>query len=86
MKLNHEFITHENEAGQVMVAAGSVPFSGLVRSNHTAAFIINFLKTEVTQEQIVEKMEETYGISKETAAKDVAKIIGKLKSIGAIDE
>lgn len=85
MKLREEFITHESEIGQVMVATGNVPFSGLVRSNHTAAFIINCLKTEVTQEQIVERMEKTYGVSKKTAGKDVAMVIDKLKSIGAID-
>ena len=85
MKLREEFITHESEAGQVMVATGDAAFSGLVRSNHTAAFIIDCLKTEVTQEQIVDKMVERYGVSREVVEKDVAKVIDKLKAIGAID-
>ena len=32
MKLKKEFITHDSEEGQVMVAAGNAGFSGLVRS------------------------------------------------------
>lgn len=86
MKLREGFITHESETGQIMVAAGKSHFSGLVRSNHTAAFIINCLKTEVTKEQLVEKIMEKYGVSGETVEKDVELVIEKLRSIGAIDD
>ncbi len=86
MKLKKEFITHDSEEGQVMVAAGNAGFSGLVRSNHTAAFIVDQLKSETTEEQIVEAMASRYEASREVLVRDVKGILAKLRSIGAIDE
>lgn len=69
-----------------MVSAGNTKFSGLVRSNRTAAFIVDCLKSETSESEIVEKMTEKYDASKEMIAADVKKILNTLRSIGAIDE
>lgn len=50
MKLKNGFITHEIDGEQIMVATGKISFAGLVRSNKTAAFIVDSLKTETTKE------------------------------------
>lgn len=71
---------------QIMVATGAASFSGLVRSNATAAFIVDCLKEDVTAEQIVAKLLEKYDVSEAVVAADVEKILTKLRSIGALDE
>lgn len=86
MKLKDGFITHESDGEQIMVAAGEVRFSGMVRSNKTAAFIVDCLKTETTAEQIVEKLVTAYDAPKEVIEKDVQRILDSLRSIGALDE
>lgn len=86
MKLKNGFITHETDGEQIMVSAGSTKFSGLVRSNRTAAFIVDCLKSETNESDIVEKMSEKYDAPKEIISKDVKKILDTLRSIGAIDE
>jgi hypothetical protein len=86
MRLTDGFITHETDGEQIMVSAGDVSFAGLVRSNKTAAFIVDCLKTETTKEQIVDAMAEKYDASKDVMARDVEIILGKLRSIGALDE
>lgn len=86
MKLKDGFITHETDGEQIMVSAGNTKFSGLVRSNRTAAFIVDCLKSETSESEIVEKMTEKYDASKEMIAADVKKILNTLRSIGAIDE
>ena len=86
MKLKKGFITHETDGEQILIATGEAHFSGLVRSNKTAAFIVNCLEKECTREQIVEAMEEKYDAAREILERDVDKIIEQLKSIGAIDE
>ena len=58
MKLKDGFITHETYGEQIMVSAGNVKFSGLVRSNRTAAFIVDCLKSETSETEIIEKMSE----------------------------
>ena len=86
MKLKSEFITQDIEDTQFLVPLGAEAFSGVVRSNKTAAFIVNQLKQETTQEHIVDVMCETYDAPRETIAADVASILDTLKRIGAIEE
>ena len=86
MKLKEGFITHQIEDTQFMVAAGEAAkcFRGLIRSNETAAFIVECLKCETTEEEIVGKLLSEYDVSEETAAKDVHAILKKLQGIGAL--
>ena len=88
MKLKKGFVTYNTDGSQLMVAAGpaSKLFHGMVRSNETAAFIIDCLKKETTQDELVKKMTDTYDVPQETAQKDIEKVISTLRSIGAIDE
>ena len=60
MKLKDEFITYETDGEQIMVAAGTDSFSGLVRSNETAGFIVECLKKTVTEDDIVHAMTDAY--------------------------
>ncbi len=85
MKLKEGFVTHESCGEQILVSANG-SFNGLVKSNKTAAFIIDCLKEETTEADIIKKMLDVYDAPKEIIEKDVFKIIEKLKSINAIDE
>ncbi|MCI8307068.1 MAG: PqqD family protein [Lachnospiraceae bacterium] len=85
MKLRKDFITHESDGEQIMVAGSTSVFSGMVRSNRTAAFIVNCLKEETTQAEIVDAMAAKYDAPREVIEADVNKIIEKLNSIGAIE-
>jgi len=88
MKLKDGFVTHNSDGEQIMVAVGemSKEFSGLVRSNKTAAFIVECLKEDTTKEKIVDAMLEKYEVSRAVVEKDVDDILGKLRNVGAIDE
>lgn len=86
MKLKEGFVTHVMGGEQIMVATGAANFSGLVRSNPTAAYIVECLKQDTTEAEIVEKMLAKYDASAEVIVADVDKILGKLRSIGALDE
>lgn len=85
MKLKDEFITYESDGEQLMVSCDS-SFTGLVRSNRTAAFIVDCLKVETTEGEIVDRMFEKYDAPRDILERDVARIIGQLRSIHALDE
>lgn len=85
MKLKNGFITHDTDGEQILVDTTN-HFSGLARSNKTAAFIVNCLKTETTEAEILEKMLAKYDADEKVMAEDIKMIIGKLRRIGAIDE
>ena len=86
MKLKKEFVTHQNDNEHVTVATGNAAFTGMLLSNETAGFIIEHLKTETTEEKIVDDMFAEYEAPREVIAGDVHKIIEKLRSVGAIEE
>lgn len=86
MKLKNGFVTREMGGEQIMVATGDAKFSGFTRANESAAFIINCLKEETTPEKIVDAMAAIYDAPRSVLEADVAKIVGQLRSIGAIDE
>ena len=86
MKINSGFLTHNDGEDKLLVSTGATKFSGLVRSNKTAGFIISCLEHETTEDEIVAKMLAKWDVSDEMARRDVRKIIDQLKSIGAIDE
>lgn len=86
MKLKTEFVTKNMGDTQVMVAVGGSSFTGVVRSNKTAAFIVDLLKEEITREQIVARMLDKYDASEEQISADVDSILEKLRGIGALDE
>lgn len=76
----------QSDGEQIMVSVGDTKFAGLVRSNKTAAFIVDCLKSETTKDAIVEAMAEKYDAPNDILAKDVEGILAKLRSIGALDE
>ncbi|MCE7699882.1 MAG: PqqD family protein [Methanobacterium paludis] len=88
MKLKDGFITHDSDGEQIMVAVGDAAdkFHGLVRSNETAAFIIDCLKQESTEEQIVDAVLWKFDAARHVVTKDVHNIITDLRKIGAIHE
>jgi len=85
MKLKNDFMTHMDDDTQIMIDV-SAKFSGLVRSNKTASEIIDHLKTDTTEAEIISKMLAKYDAPEEVISADVKNIISKLRSIGAIDE
>ena len=86
MKLKEGFLTHEMDGEQIMVASDTSVFAGMVRSNKTAAFLVDCLKEDTTKEQIVDKMLQVYDASREQITGDVERILAILRKIGALDE
>ena len=86
MKLKDGFVTHEMGGEQIMVATGNANYSGLVRSNATAAFIVDCLKSETTRDNIIQTMLKRYDAPESVISADVDMVITKLRSIGALDE
>lgn len=88
MKLKEGFITYVTDGEQLMVAAGSATdtFHGLVRSNESAAFIVDSLKKETSFDHIVDLLMKEYDAPRSVIERDTGIIIDKLRSIGAIDE
>lgn len=86
MKLKDGILTHEVDGKQILVGSGKAAFPGLVRSNETAAYIVDLLKKETTREQVIADMLARYEAPREVIEPDVDKVLDTLRSIGALDE
>ena len=85
MKLKDTFITHMSNGEQILVDV-SGEFSGLIRNNESAAFIVDCLKQETTVEEIADKMYEEYDAPREVLEKAVNDVVSSLRKAGAVDE
>ena len=86
MKLKEDFITWESGEESMLVPTGAAGFSGLVRGNKTLGAILELLKKDVTEEEIIAAMKARFDASEEMIARDVKKALTELRKIGAIEE
>ena len=86
MKLKNDFITQTIDESQFLIPVGSESFNGIVRSNKTAAYIVDLLKEETTEEKIIDALCARYDASREVITADVRKILDTLRSINALEE
>ncbi|MCD7859094.1 MAG: PqqD family protein [Firmicutes bacterium] len=86
MKLKQGMVTSKVGRQHVLIPTGEVHFHGVVRSNPTAAFIIEQLKSDTSEEKIVDAMLAEYDAPREQIAQDVHKVIEQLREQGFLDE
>lgn len=84
MRLKPEFVTYELDGDQFMVSAVG-GFGAMLRSNETAAFIVDCLAEETTEQAIVEAMVARYDAPPEQIAADVHRVIAQLQEIGVLE-
>ncbi|MBQ3708519.1 MAG: PqqD family protein [Clostridia bacterium] len=85
MKLNKDFILHIADGETLLVPTGNAKFSGIVRGNKTLGAVLEQLRNETTEEEIVAALKARFDASEEVIARDVKKAIETLNRIGAID-
>ena len=84
MRLKECFLTQRIDDQQIMVSTDNTVFKGIVKSNETAAFIIDTLKQDTSRDNIISAMLDAYDVDEETAAQGVDRILEQLREIDAI--
>ena len=80
MRRKQGFISHKVEDKNYIVAVGenSKKYNCIITCNDTALFIWNQLEQDCSREDLVEAMQEKYGIDADTASRAVEKILSIL--------
>ena len=88
MKLKNGIVTNsiDGESFAIATADAAKEFNGLIKNNPTAAFIFELLKTEQTEDSIVDAMLEKYEVNEPTVRADVKELIDLLKSKNLIED
>lgn len=86
MKLKEEFITQDLDGVSYIVPVGGELYKGIVRANSTAAFIVELLKKDITEEQLIDALCENYDAPRDVIAADAGEMLSVLRKINALDE
>lgn len=87
MKFKDGFITYNTGDENLLVATGEAAksFNGIVRNNETAAFIAELLINDISEEEIVSRVLETYEVDGNTAKRDVKKLLETFRREGFLE-
>ena len=86
MKLKSDFIVHSSNHETILVPIGGSDFSGIVKGNATLGEILDLLKADVSESELVKALRERFDVSEDIIARDVKKALDELRAIGALDE
>ena len=89
MKLKDDYILYNaSEEELIAVATGDEAenFNGLLRANKTAGAIMEYLKEELTEDELVARMLERFDATEEEMREGVKEVLETLRSVGAIEE
>lgn len=87
MRLKDELMIHKVSDETVVVPTGklSIQFQGIIRNNETAGLIMELLKEERTEEELVDEVLRVYDADRETVSRDVRRIILMLEQEGLLE-
>lgn len=87
MKLKEKFTTRMVGDTQLMVDSSDSEekFLGMVKSNEVAAFLIDKLKNDVSEAELVDSLLHEYEVGEEEALDAVRYVVEQMSSINAID-
>ena len=82
------FIKRDVGTQSVIVAVGEASrrFHGMITVNGTGAFIWDLLEREISLDEIVSALCESYEIDEESARRDASAFLKTLVEVGAVEE
>lgn len=86
MRLKKEFISQNFGEESLLVPTGAAEFSGLVKGNRTLGVILEYLKQETSEDEIVVSLKERFDAPEDVLRRDVRRVLSELGNIGALDE
>ena len=85
MRLNKSFLSHNSVGESYLVPTANASFSGMVKGNKTLGAIVDLLKEETTEEQIVASMKLRFDAPEGAIERDVKRVIEELQKIDALE-
>lgn len=88
MRLNDDFIVFDVGGDVNLVPTGDAAqtYHGIVRCNKTVAFVIECLKTETSEAELLEKLKQKYEGDADHMAENLKKTLNTLRSIHSLVE
>ena len=85
MKLRSDYLANDFTDEYFIVPAGGAGFSGVVKGNKTLGAIVELLKEETTEEEVIAAMKSRFDAPEGAIERDVRRVIEELSKIGALE-
>ncbi len=88
MKIKSGFAKRNIAGSEIVVPVGkaATEFNGMITLNGTGSFFWDCLKDDITKEQLLNKVLETYDVTEELAKKDIDNFIDMLRKNNLLEE
>ena len=88
MKLRYQFVVQNVSGKPVAVAVGqdNEKFNGMIKLNTAGELIFNLLANERTQEELLSRFADHFGVSVETVKPDVLAFVDQLRQNDLLSE
>lgn len=86
MKIEKGFVLREIAGDYIIIPTGknALKFNGLITVNEVGVDLWNMLQEDVTQEQLVQGILDTYEVEENVARDDIQEFLDKLDSAGIL--
>lgn len=83
MKIKYNFSVREIAGDYILIPLGeaALKFSGMITTNDVGVFMWEQLQTEISKEELLEKILVEFEIDKETAKKDMDEFLHRLEEL-----
>ena len=85
MKLKSDFLSHNSSNESYLVPTSDASFSGMVKGNKTLGAIVELLKEETTEEEVISAMKARFDAPEGAIERDVRRVIEELTKIDALE-
>lgn len=88
MKLKYNFLARDIMGEYVLVPVGeaALAFAGMITTSEVGAFLVEHLKEEVTREELLMKLMETYAVEPAEAQADLDVFLQQLDQLNLLEK
>ena len=86
LKVDFEIMELDDETVAIPLGKNAKLFHGVIKMNDTGAYIMNLLKEDISEEDIVRLIDMEYDASKEQIAADVHSYLDEFRTRGLLEE
>lgn len=88
MKIKPGFMLREVAGYSVVVAVGAdtMDFSGMINLNGSGTFLWKLLEKGASEDELLSAMLSEYDVDEETAGRDIAAFVNKVREADMLDE
>ena len=85
MKRKETFEIAQIAGDYLVIPTDETTFGGTVVLNEVAAFLLKAMETDISREQLLDRMVDTYAVERDAADRDLGEILHTFETLGLME-